>query len=954
MAKKENRMRLIVFLMVACIGCTSVQEEKPVRDANEKPTGLTIEQLYEGFQNPPKEARPIVFWWWNNNQVSEEEALRELEVMKEAGISGVTIIPIQEPFLSWHGRKLSQAEELEWQGEAWNKVVLATVKRAKELDMTVDVYPGSGWPYGGSLVEKESEQVRRFGVFQDTVQGPVSYKKPIAEVFKEVLVHGRYRGVPKNPSLRYVWQFPANPESVGALNDVTNMVTADSILKLDIPEGKHLLAFGIEEWGHRHLSNTVKGAGGPAIDHFQQGVTYEYLNKNKALMEAVWNEPLSDYVRAFFDESIELHGGNWTASLPASFQKRKGYDIAPYLPFVLKPENDATFSPSLMEEVQRARYDFSEHLCHLLHENHFKEVHRFHEENGMTSRIQAYGNPDYFDIAKGYMIPDIPETDTWLYLVDPYSESFNWRQGEVVNLYAAAGGALRNKQIISNETMTNVMGLFQTTLATVKQSDDMNFISGITKATLHGFNFSPPDAPFPGLVRFGTFFSENNTWWPYVRHFTDYNARLSHVFQMATPASEIAFLGPTADIWSKSGLRKSDFLDTPPYFHKLWEAVAQLGGNFHYLHEEIIQKAKKENGELTYGPLDFKVLFVVEMKSMQPETAEAIQAFAEQGGKVVFVGKTPATVPGLVEVGTGTDHVKKAIEATKKAGGIQVIPPTENKDNIYWPWLNERLVEADFPLKVAIQQPQKGLYHKRAELAGEDLLFFTNTYRKEAVNNKVAYQLGSKGLWRWNPETGERNPYEMPYSETGFEIRLQPLESVLLVTGEKGKPTRNPIIAGKDVLTIGTPWEITFAPVDSKDTFSITVDSLFEFTTSPDDRIKRFSGVATYKTTFQLDEKGECLLSLVEDQDFISEITLNGKQIGVNWYGSKLFDISQHVQEGENILQIKYTTTLWNKMRNTEQGTMFFDKYGRQPSPPKKSGLLGPVQLFEKEIHIKD
>lgn len=940
--------------MVLCIGCTSVQEEKPVRDANEKPTGLTIEQLYEGFQNPPSEARPTVFWWWNNNQVSEAEALRELEVMKEAGIAGVTIIPIQEPFLSWFDRKRSQAEELEWQGEAWNKVVLATAKRAKELGMTVDVYPGSGWPYGGSLVKEESEQVRRFGVFRDTVQGPALYTKPISEVFGEVLVHGRYRSIPKNPVLRYVWQYPEAPESVGLLKAVTAKVGADSILRLDIPEGTHIIAFGIEERGHRHPHNTVKGSAGPAIDHFQEGVTYGYLRQNKALMEAVWQVPLSEYVRAFFDESIELHGGNWTATLPNSFNKRKGYDIAPYLPFVLTPEKDTVLTPTMKDEVQRARYDFSEHLCHLIHKYHFKEVHRFHEENGMTSRIQAYGNPDYFDIAKGYMIPDIPETDTWLYSANPYSESFTMGQGEVVNLYAAAGGALRNKQIISNETMTNVMGLFQATLATVKQSDDINFITGITSATLHGFNFSPPDAPFPGLVRFGTFFSEYNTWWPYIRKFTDYNARLSHVFQMATPASEIAFLGPAPDIWGKHGLSKSAFLDNPPYFHRLWEAVAQLGGNFHYLHEEIVQKADKSNGELAYGSLDFEVLFVVEMQSMQAETAEAIQAFAAQGGNVVFVGPTPATVSGLVDVEAGTDRVKKAVAAALQAGSIQLAPPTENKENSYWPWMREALDSLHFSLKLQVQQPQKGLYHKRATIAGEDILFFTNTYRKEAVNQRIAYNLDGKGLWRWNPETGERTPYERPYNDSEFEIALQPLESVLLVTGEKATPLQAPISAGKERLTISSGWNIHFQPAGGGEAFLLETDTLFEFTTHPEERVRHFSGVATYRTTFRLENATNLLLQLGEDQDFISEISLNGKQVGVNWYGTRPFDISQQVKEGKNVLEIKYTTTLWNKMRQTETGTLFFDKYKRPPSPPKESGLLGPVRILEKETITHD
>jgi hypothetical protein len=233
-------------------------------------------------------------------------------------------------------------------------------------------------------------------------------------------------------------------------------------------------------------------------------------------------------------------------------------------------------------------------------------------------------------------------------------------------------------------------------------------------------------------------------------------------------------------------------------------------------------------------------------------------------------------------------------------------------------------------------------------------LFFTNSYRKETITQRIAYDLGGKGLWRWNPETGERTPYEMPYSATEFEIRLQPLESVLLVTGEKTAPLNPPVSSGAELLTLTGGWRLNFQPAGGGEGFSLETDTLFEFTTHPEEMVRYFSGAVTYSTTFEWQAGQDVLLQLGEDQDFISDISLNGKQVGVNWYGSMQFDISQQVKAGENLLEITYTTTLWNMMRQTETGTLFFDKYRRQPSPPKKSGLLGPVQLFEKEIHIKD
>ena len=84
------------------------------------------------------------------------------------------------------------------------------------------------------------------------------------------------------------------------------------------------------------------------------------------------------------------------------------------------------------------------------------------------------------------MIPDIPESNNWLYSFgrDEYRAGrYTWNDAHgymAWTKYTAAGGRLRGKKIISSEAMTNTSKVFHTTLATIKQSDDMNFIAGIT------------------------------------------------------------------------------------------------------------------------------------------------------------------------------------------------------------------------------------------------------------------------------------------------------------------------------------------------------------------------------------------------------------------------------------------------------------------------------------------
>ena len=91
---------LIIWLCIFLASCISKKEENP---------------LFEKFQNPAADARPMVRWWWNGNCVEPDEIKRELSVMKKAGIGGVEINSIAMPPQA----KPTGAEPLQWAGKSW-------------------------------------------------------------------------------------------------------------------------------------------------------------------------------------------------------------------------------------------------------------------------------------------------------------------------------------------------------------------------------------------------------------------------------------------------------------------------------------------------------------------------------------------------------------------------------------------------------------------------------------------------------------------------------------------------------------------------------------------------------------------------------------------------------------------------------------------------------------------
>jgi hypothetical protein len=162
-----------------------------------------------------------------------------------------------------------------------------------------------------------------------------------------------------------------------------------------------------------------------------------------------------------------------------------------------------------------------------------------------------------------------------------------------INKFVSSAARFSGKRLVSCEEVTNTSMVFNATLASLKNCADQSNLSGVTHSIFHGFNYSPAEAAFPGWVRYGTFFNERNPWWPFVRRFTDYKARLSAVLQNCDPRTEVAILHPFADLWMAHGMQREPFpvVHMPPYQYQLWEAIHQNGSGCDYIDEKLLAES---------------------------------------------------------------------------------------------------------------------------------------------------------------------------------------------------------------------------------------------------------------------------------------------------------------------------------------------------------------------------
>lgn len=897
------------------------------------------DNLYEKFKNPPVEAKPFVRWWWNGNKVTPEEIRREIQILKEAGIGGFEINPIEMPE---HGKEVG-IESLRYLSPAWNDAVITAIDEAHKQKMLVDLIIGSGWPFGGDFMKPE-QTIQGIGLNILDLKGPMEFQTSIDSIMKKPgRASDQYENA-SSPELFMLNLVPADIRHKEEVLDIKEQVNANGELKITVPDGEYKLYVGTWQQGFREVMYGTLGADGPVMDHYSKEAVQAYLTHFSDILSKALQGELGDYIRSLFCDSIELSGANWSKNFTYYFFEKFGYRIEPYLPFVLYDPFEGypgeavnRADPQFADTIRRVRHDYNRALADMYLENFVETFHDWSNKNGCQSRYQAYGMPWHMDISKGNMIPDIPESNNWLF-TNPYYHGFHtW------NKYASSGGHLKGKSVISSEAMTNTRGVFTATLDQIKRADDFNFICGINHSVLHGYNYSPPEAGFPGWIRFGSYFSEQNTWWPYFKLWATYNARLSAVFQHSRAVADIAILAPQADIWSNYGLVRGAFQLTPWYCHQLWKPLNNLGSGADYINEGILQQASFKNGELRYGPMKYKLLVLCDTKTLYPETVEALNEYLETDGKIIIIGEAPSRTPSLKNANKSTDRfIQETSKLLSDKNVFRVHAPEEGASLLGW--TNNMLQKGSHDPMIEIARPTDSLYHVVYQSNNRTIYFFINEGFSRNVNSEIRFENAENRIpWVWEPETGKRYIYPYQNNNKQIDLHLKPGESLLLVFDEQmeGQQWAKQLTGGTIVTQVEGPWEIVFQH-HNRSVYNYTWDDLVNLKNAEDSIMQTFAGTATYKTSFKTDKNNDLILDLGEVYD-ISELFINDSLVGTRWYGKHVYHISEKYLQPENTLEIKITTVLNNYARSLKNNPTAQRWAGNHEMAD--AGLVGPVIL---------
>ena len=993
------------------------------------------------FSSPPKQCRPMVRWWWPGLDVEIDTLVAELRDMDERGFGGAEVqaFMIGSPTDLAKSDLGRYQRAHRFMQPYYYQALQAVLGEAERRGLTIDLTICSAWPAGGTHISDETS-LRTMAMGAMSLKGPKTYhgrlprfpRPPITRLPKSIPLLGSVQSFSRDAlkPIRVVAACPlGKPGRVHTLRskttlldiatarDITDGLQDDGTLIWEVPGGVwqvFCIYAGPSRTHPLYDAREEADSTSYVLDHLASRPVTELLERHFGRESTGLQKHMGSTFRAFFTDSLELAADwAWTPEFLAEFEARRGYDLTPYLPCCYVPARDNKYAGMIIKNRppsfefagdlgERIRYDYELTVGDLFVERFVKAMSDWAAPRGLQSRIQAYGIRA--DTMRAYGVAHIPETEQ-LYA------------GGSLDFLKLAGSAaaVYDKPIVTSESLVWMGRDFLTTPLKYKIAADRLFVSGINQMILHGYPYNHVGYPHPGFQPFSTpnmrftFASDTSARSAFsdsMVQINEYVARIQYLMQLGPSCPQVGiyyplFNYPDATLCDEEMmLGRIDDLDVPsgtsffmrePKKHspdEQWTLAAcdiadQLtanGYNYAHINEERLLAAMVVDGQLRVGTVALDALVLVEQEALSVAAAERIEAFAQAGLPVIFVGQLPARQPGLFDHETADPKVAQSMRATSARQETLLSDCADIVETLY---------RLDVAPRIAFPEPQPDIDYIERTAQGQRVLFFRNG-RRQQQSVRIAVRGEQRTPTALDPATGEKRvPALYDITDAGIELSLDlpPFGSTCLLFGD-APATRHATLATLPVsrtetglvamadragsyevrlddgsttildvesdppppLNI-TDWHLTTTPRAANGTMSrldLEMEELQDWREI--DSLRYCSSPGTYSATLQLaPEHLQPGLKLLLNLGLVCDtatLRINGTALpGHLTHYPYQVDITKYTLEGENRVEVEVTPTLHNRLVGYgKQGHKEWARFKkrRHLSP---SGLIGPVSL---------
>ncbi|MHC5560881.1 glycosyl hydrolase [Kocuria sp. U4B] len=979
-----STMALAGSLAVVPVSPSFALPKAPPAQLAPEAVGLTAET----FAAPPTSVRPKMRWWMPLAPMKDSTVRAEVADIAAAGFSGVEILgtPTEDPSL---------VAEYGFGSPAWNHTMDVVLEEAEKHGLTVDFTASASYPAAVPMDPNAPATAKELVHGRAFVDGGTQFNAAVPEPTLAPRNGVTERELVAVTAARLAEGSTAESKPVRLMEssvvDLTSKVQ-DGRLSWSAPAGGQWVLIA---WWQRPDGDTVDNVTSPTsytVDHLSEaGATALTEFWEQTLITPEVQERLAATGGDIFEDSLHLDPNIlWTPAFLAEFEKRRGYDLTPYLPaisitglnrffnFPVNIETPADFDFE-GDTGERIRNDYYQTLTDLYVENHLDPLREWSNAQGLQLRVQpSYGQS--LEITQAALAVDVPETES--FQLQNMIDGFRTQ---------AAAVHMGDKPIYSTECCASFGAAhafkWEQTLSQVHK----NLAGGVNQVVFHGYPHQDgPGSIWPGWYHFGNAgFSENygaQPTWAQVKEPADYLGRQQLLLRQGEAKVDVAVYRNSYWDYGRAGNGK--LKGKPQYYND--KGLEQSGFTYEFLSPELLDlpTATVHKGRLDAEGPAYKALVIDQQADMPVESARKIVDLATQGLPVVVVGEAPTRTPFFDDSGTQDAAVQAAMEELMAMPGV--VHVAEEAD------VTGALAQLKVQASAAYDQDSEVLNVRRTDGKTQYYWF----YNPSKTDETVEVQLEGRGqpyeLEAWSGEIKPIGQYQAGKDSVTTELKLAPGETtaIALTTNNSqfhAKPGGLSVTSGdtdvaydgkKLVAQVTTEGQHSFT-LHSGKTRSVTVDDVpdapdlgpwqlsvesWKPGATPDQTVKEtqeltlsalkpwsqipelqdVSGIGTYTNDFVLPEDWSATngarLDLGEVFDTV-KVTVNGQELpGVDMI-NPVVDISPYLRPGTNELQVEVATTLRNTMR-TVPGS------GQQNAARQPYGLVGPVRItpFTKAV----
>lgn len=713
--------------------------------------------------------------------------------------------------------------------------------------------------------------------------------------------------------------------------NLTDKMDANGILRWDAPDGK---------WMVMRFAYVPTGA---SIKHGRKNLMGRECDKlSVTAVKLQWDNYVakiidslkctnSGHISGIAMDSHEAGAQNWTDDFIEQFKQRQGYDPMIYLPAMMGYIVDG------VKESDSFLFDVRRNIADMISDNYYGTIEELCNKNGLIFTAQAIGNALCIagDPIQAKSKVSKPQGEFWGIHPD----------GNYDIKESSSAAHLYGKKIASAEAYTDVK--YSASLAYLKSLADYAYAFGINEFVICASAYQPWLDKIPGSTGGGRHYAinRNNTWWKYSNPFWDFQARNAYIMRQGKSAIDLCvYLGENAPV------------------KILTYRLPDIPGGFDFdafTTHALLTRMNVSDEKITLPDgISYKMMILPRNGDITLNALQKIHSLVKGGAKIY--GSRPAHSNSGKDVEKDAEYQKLTDELwgenPETSGSKQF-----GKGHVYWGMpLTETIDHAHIVPDVRMEKgntKEAMIYFAHRQLADAHIYFIDN-HKDEAEDNIFTFAAKGKYAQLWNTVTGER--FSLPVLQTSdkttsVKLYLHPRESyfIILTDREEQLPAISWFNPKDEVQTVEGDWLVYFDEKLGGPGYT-KFETLEDWTTNADPRIKYYSGTAVYRKKVTIDVANDRIFLQLGNPGFVAHVFINSQDAGIVWCSPWNIEITKYLIDGENDIEIHVANSLMNRMiydaslKENEHITYAYPMIASPDDKLEPSGLK-QVELIRKK-----